>query len=92
MGASGLIFCYFGFLTSRAWFERTLGTLCISIVCLLLYGGIITGVLPKAGPTSWESHAAGLVSGIAIAWAVAKVKKRDAQGPTLSAPKAGVHL
>ncbi len=80
IGASGLVFCYFGFLASRAWFERTLATFGISILCLILYGGLITGVLPRSGPTSWENHAAGLVSGIGIAWAVAKVKNRAAVG------------
>jgi len=88
VGASGLIFCYFGFLASRAWFERTLGTLVLSVLCIVLYGGIITGVLPRAGPTSWESHAGGLVAGLAIAWAVANVKKGAADGAGRSASTA----
>jgi membrane associated rhomboid family serine protease len=67
VGASGLIFCYFGFLTSRAWFERTLTTFCVSLLCLVFYGGILVGVLPRSGPVSWESHAAGLVTGIVLA-------------------------
>jgi membrane associated rhomboid family serine protease len=67
VGASGLIFCYFGFLASRAWFERTFGTLCLSLLCLVFYGGMVAGVLPRADGVSWESHAAGLVTGVALA-------------------------
>ncbi len=31
IGASGLIFCYFGYVASLAWFNRTFGTLCLSV-------------------------------------------------------------
>jgi membrane associated rhomboid family serine protease len=69
VGASGLIFCYFGFLTSRAIFDRRIFNLFLAIVCLLLYGGILWGLLPTDPRVSWEGHLAGLVAGIAIAWA-----------------------
>lgn len=74
IGASGLIFCYFGYLASLAFFRRTIGTLLLSLVCLLLYGGMLRGVLPTAAAVSWEGHAAGLVAGIALGWLAAKVK------------------
>jgi membrane associated rhomboid family serine protease len=67
VGASGLIFCYFGYLASLAWFRRTFGSLCLSAVCILGYGGIIRGILPAAGAISWESHLAGLLAGVAVA-------------------------
>jgi membrane associated rhomboid family serine protease len=75
IGASGLVFCFFGYLASLALFNRTLGTLVLSVVCLLAYGGILRGLLPTAAPVSWESHAAGLAAGLALAWVTAKVKK-----------------
>ncbi len=68
IGASGLIFCYFGYLASLAFFRRTLGTLVISAVCLIAYGGIIKGVLPTTRTISWEGHAAGLAAGIVLGW------------------------
>jgi len=67
VGASGLIFCYFGYLTSLAYFKRTFGALCLSMLCLLAYGGMLRGILPTLAGISWEGHLAGLVSGIALA-------------------------
>jgi len=68
IGASGLIFCYFGYLASLALFRRTLGTLALSLVCILGYGGLVKGIVPTAAPISWEGHAAGLFAGVFLAW------------------------
>ena len=73
VGASGLIFCFFGYLASLAYFQRTFGTLILSIVCLFVYGGILKGILPTSTAISWESHAAGLVVGIVLAWIGSKL-------------------
>src|SRR5262249_12328106 len=70
IGASGLIFCFFGYLSSLAWFERKPGTFILSLVCLVGYGGILRGVLPTASAVSWEAHLAGLFSGIVLAWLI----------------------
>jgi membrane associated rhomboid family serine protease len=75
IGASGLIFCYFGYLASLAYFNRTFGALCLSVVCILGYGGMIRGILPTSTPISWESHLAGLVAGTALAWLMAKLNR-----------------
>ena len=73
VGASGLIFCLFGYLASLAYFRRTFGALIVAVVCLFAYGGMLKGILPTATAISWESHVAGLVSGIAIAWIGSKL-------------------
>jgi len=86
VGASGLIFCYFGFLTSRAYFERTLVTLFLAVICLVIYGGIMRGLLPTSFAISWESHAAGLVAGVASAWLITS-QKRNAKLAGTNAPK-----
>jgi membrane associated rhomboid family serine protease len=75
IGASGLIFCYFGYLASMALFNRTFGTLCLSIACIVGYGGIVWGIVPTSAAISWESHLFGLVAGTALAWFMAKLKK-----------------
>jgi len=67
VGASGLIFCYFGFLIARAWFDRTFVTFVLAAICLVGYGGILIGLLPISSHVSWEGHLAGLVAGIAAA-------------------------
>jgi membrane associated rhomboid family serine protease len=73
IGASGLIFCFFGYLASLACFRRTFGTLALSVVCLVLYGGMLKGILPSATAVSWEGHFAGLVSGGVLAWVASKI-------------------
>jgi len=73
IGASGLVFCYFGYLSSLALFRRNIGTLLISVICIIAYGGIVRGILPTSEAVSWESHLAGLVTGIGSAWFMARV-------------------
>lgn len=68
VGASGLVFCYFGYLSSLASFKRNFATLCLSVLCIIGYGGIIRGILPTSAAVSWEGHLAGLLTGIATAW------------------------
>ena len=75
IGASGLIFCYFGYLASLAWFNRTFGTLLLSVVCIVAYGGLVRGIVPTAAGISWESHLAGLAAGVAIAALMGKLEK-----------------
>ncbi len=65
VGASGLIFGYFGFLVAAGWFEKKLLSILISIVVIFLYGGLIFGVLPSRPFISWEGHLFGLLAGIA---------------------------
>ena len=64
VGASGLIFGYFGYLIARAWYTRSLGAVLIAVVVAVVYGGILLGVLPffQEG-ISWEGHLTGLIAG-----------------------------
>lgn len=73
IGASGLIFCFFGYLASLACFRRTFGTLFLSAVCIVGYGGLLKGIVPTSAAVSWEGHIGGLVAGIALAWMASRV-------------------
>ena len=68
IGASGLVFGYFGILLSRAVFERGIVSLAIAMITVALYGGLIWGVLPSRSYISFEAHLFGLIAGIAVAW------------------------
>jgi membrane associated rhomboid family serine protease len=90
IGASGLIFCFFGYLASLALFRRTFGTFCLSVVCILAYGGMIRGILPASAGISWESHLAGLVAGIALGSLMSrwrKTPKASPNSPVVNAPE-----
>ena len=67
IGASGLVFGYFGFLIVRGFFDQSLTSLSIAFAVALVYGGLIWGVLPAEGPVSWEAHLSGLVAGALVA-------------------------
>jgi membrane associated rhomboid family serine protease len=74
VGASGLIFGYFGYLVLRAWYDRSLKSSVIAFVTVFLYGGIIWGLLPTFSRISWEGHLFGLLAGI-LAARLEKTKK-----------------
>ena len=67
VGASGLLFGYFGFLLVRGLFDRRISSIIIAIVIGFFYGGIIWGVLPREGAISWEAHLFGLLAGAIVA-------------------------
>jgi membrane associated rhomboid family serine protease len=68
VGASGLIFGYFGFLVSRAFVQKSIGSLLVCVVTIFTYGGLMWGVLPVTGHVSWEGHLCGFFAGILAAW------------------------
>ena len=63
IGASGLIFGYFGFLLLRGYFERSVPAILFSLIVGLLYGGMIWGVLPLQIGVSWQGHLFGFIGG-----------------------------
>lgn len=68
VGASGVIFGYFGYLLSRAFINKDPTSILIAVLVGLSYGSIIFGILPGAPGVSWQSHLAGLICGIFAAW------------------------
>ncbi|WP_100656447.1 rhomboid family intramembrane serine protease [Alteromonas flava] len=72
VGASGLIYGYFGYLLLAGWRSRQKRMLIVSLVVAVLYGSMVFGVLPTRGFISWESHLFGFFSGLVAAWYWAK--------------------
>ncbi|MEP5769030.1 rhomboid family intramembrane serine protease, partial [Nisaea sp.] len=70
IGASGLVFGWFGFLVVRGLVDRSLITLGAALVVGLLYGSILWGVLPGQPGVSWEAHLFGALAGAAAAFLV----------------------
>ena len=67
IGASGVIFGYFGHLLFRGYFERSFVAIAISLVIAVTYGSLIWGVLPTRSYISWEGHLFGFIGGIIAA-------------------------
>jgi membrane associated rhomboid family serine protease len=63
IGASLLIFGYLGFLLARGIVERSGFWIVVSLVVLVIYGGLIRGVLPGQTDVSWQGHLFGFLAG-----------------------------
>jgi membrane associated rhomboid family serine protease len=68
IGASGLVFGYFGFLLGQGLFRQSLLSLVVAGGVTFLYGAnIFFGIFFPRGCTSWEAHLAGALAGLAYA-------------------------
>jgi membrane associated rhomboid family serine protease len=70
LGASGLIFGWLTYLLARGVYSRRASQVVVSVVVLVLYGGLIWGVLPGAAGVSWQAHLGGAVGGLVAARAL----------------------
>jgi membrane associated rhomboid family serine protease len=72
IGASALVFGYFGFLVTVGVIERRLLSMAVALVVTLFYGGLVWGILPSGSGLSWEGHLFGLLAGAAYAWLLSR--------------------
>jgi membrane associated rhomboid family serine protease len=68
IGASGLIFGWLTYLIVRGIFSRRVGQILLGVVILVMYGGLLWGVLPGQEGISWQGHLFGAVGGVIAAW------------------------
>ncbi len=76
IGASGLIFGWFGFVVALGVLERSGQAILGAAVALIMYGlPTILGLSPLDARVSWDGHLAGLVAGIAAAWMLKRPRR-----------------
>ena len=68
VGASGLIFGWLSYLLARGLWSHRPGQVVVAVGVLVLYGGLILGVLPGQTGVSWQAHLGGAVGGVLAAW------------------------
>lgn len=69
IGASGLVFGWLVYLILRGAFSRRAGQIAVGVLVLLVYGGLLWGVLPSQPGVSWQGHLFGaLGGGLAAYW------------------------
>lgn len=69
IGASGLVYAFLGFLLLRGWYERSLGSIALSLFVYWAFGAALQGMLPFATDStiSWEGHLFGFLAGVGAA-------------------------
>ena len=70
IGASGLVFGWFGFLVTRGLVDRSPATLAAAGLVGFLYGTMIWGIFPNRPGVSWEAHLFGFLAGAVAAFAI----------------------
>ncbi len=64
IGASGVVYGLLSFIFWNGIFRRSLRSIILSIIVMLVYSGMVAGILPDQEGISWESHLLGSVAGI----------------------------
>jgi len=67
VGASGVIFGYFGYLLARGVIDRRILDLGVGLLVGILYWTLLPGVLPGHYGISWQAHLFGLLGGVLAA-------------------------
>jgi len=83
VGASGVVFGYFGYIMVRGLFDRHAIDLLIGAVMALCFAYQFSVLLPHAG-IGWQAHIGGLAGGILAGW----VLRERRSGPTTARPPA----
>lgn len=65
IGASMLVYGWFGYLLARGFFNRSGSQIMLAVVLGLMYSGLVWGVLPLTPGVSWQAHLFGALGGVA---------------------------
>lgn len=74
IGASGVVFGYLGYLLFRGYFQRSPGSILLSLIVCVVYGSMIWGVLPTQLGISWQGHLFGFIGGAIAARLLSRKK------------------
>ncbi|HEX6329168.1 MAG TPA: rhomboid family intramembrane serine protease [Jiangellaceae bacterium] len=67
IGASGLVYGYAAFLVAWGLVTRRASSILVAVLVVLLYGGLVFGVLPTQQGISWQGHLFGAIGGVVMA-------------------------
>lgn len=86
VGASGVVFGYFGYIMVRGFFDRRAVDMVIGVVMALCFAYQFAVLLPHAG-IGWQAHIGGLIGGVLAGW-VFRERRTGAAPPAASTPLA----
>ncbi|MFB7245803.1 rhomboid family intramembrane serine protease [Streptomyces populi] len=89
VGASGLVFGYFGYVVVRGIFDRHLIDTLIGVVMAASFAYLLTVAVPGTPGVSWLGHLGGLIGGLLGAWLFRDRRPSGSGGGTAAlAPRA----
>lgn len=80
VGASGLIFGYFGYVVGRGIFNRRVADILIAAGVAAVYYSMLWGLLPNQPGVSWQGHLFGLIGGVVAAWVLRRRRPPELAG------------
>jgi membrane associated rhomboid family serine protease len=76
-----LIFGWLVYLLLRGFFSRHPGQVALGVLLLLIYGGVLWGVLPGQPGVSWQGHLFGALGGALAAWWFGRADRTAGRSP-----------
>ncbi|GAA5073727.1 membrane associated rhomboid family serine protease [Thermocatellispora tengchongensis] len=82
VGASGLVFGYFGFVVARGLFDRRVLDIAVGVGVAITYYSLLEGLLPNQPGISWQGHLFGLIGGVVAAWVLRRKRPEVTRRPS----------
>ena len=86
VGASGLVFGYFGYIIVRGLFDRHPIDIVIGLVMALCFAYQFSSLLPTDEQVSWQGHMFGFAGGIIGGWLFRDRRPKAVAGPDTTDP------
>ncbi len=78
IGASGVVYGLISFIFWSGIFRRNIRSVVLALIMVLMYSGMVVGLFPDAdGEVSWQSHLAGALLGMILAYQYRDVIEPD---------------